>query len=184
MIDAPGLLRRYYPQDSLASSILLDHSLAVTSMAVRIARRLEAAGLNVDPEFIEEAAMLHDIGIAGTQAAAIGCHGGRPYICHGVMGREILETEGLPKHALVCERHIGVGLSAFDIEQQRLPLPPRDMLPVSLEEQIVTYADLFFSKKPHKRSQAKTAMQVRNKLLRHGPAKAAIFERWHARFGV
>ena len=29
---------------------------------------------------------------------------------------EILEAEGLPLHALVCERHIGVGLSVRDIE--------------------------------------------------------------------
>ena len=49
------------------------------------------------------------------------------YICHGVEGRRMLEAEGLPRHALVCERHTGAGLTVDDIISQRLPLPLRDM---------------------------------------------------------
>lgn len=53
---------------------------------------------------------------------------------------------GLPRHALVCERHIGAGLTAQEIIDQKLPLEPRDMLPETLEEKLVTYADNFYSK--------------------------------------
>jgi uncharacterized protein len=48
----------------------------------------------------------------------LGCHGDRPYITHGIIGAELLGNEGLPGHALVCERHIGVGLSIEDIKSQ------------------------------------------------------------------
>ena len=36
---------------------------------------------------------------------------------------KMLDSEGLPQHALVCERHIGVGLTMEDIRLQKLPLP-------------------------------------------------------------
>ncbi len=60
--------------------------------------------------------MLHDIGIFLTNAPHIGCYGDKPYICHGYLGREILDKEGLPGHAMVCERHVGAGLTVTDIE--------------------------------------------------------------------
>jgi len=53
--------------------------------------------------FIEEAALLHDIGIFNTNLPKIGCYGRHPYISHGYLGRELLENEGLAAHALVCE---------------------------------------------------------------------------------
>ena len=61
--------------------------------------------------------MLHDIGIFLTHAPQIGCHGDKPYICHGYLGRELLEKEGFPRHAIVCETHVGVGLTIADIEK-------------------------------------------------------------------
>ncbi|WP_305041513.1 HD domain-containing protein [Geoalkalibacter sp.] len=176
-----ALLEKYYPRETPAHGILLAHSLAVAELAARIARRLPES---VDLAFVEEAALLHDIGIRATRAPDIGCTGDLPYICHGVEGRKLLDAEGLPRHALVCERHIGVGLSAAEIRAQGLPLPQRDMLPLSLEEQIVTYADLFFSKNPRKAPGPKTPEQVRKSLGRHGAAKVAVFDVWHRRFGL
>ena len=90
--------------------------------------------------------MLHDIGIFMTNAPQLGCYGDKPYICHGYLGRELLEKEGFPKHAIVCETHIGVGLTIADIEKNNFPLPRRDMTPKTLEEQIVCFADNFFRK--------------------------------------
>ncbi len=53
-----------------------------------------------DRLFIEEAALLHDIGVCQVHAPGLGLHGRHPYIMHGVLGREILEREGYPLHAL------------------------------------------------------------------------------------
>ena len=106
-MDPIQIVQRYYDLDSLAYHILLVHGRAVTRKALEVAKLVPQ--FNPDLTFIAESAVLHDIGIFMTKAPEIGCNGTMPYICHGYLGREVLEKEGLPKHALVCERHIGVG---------------------------------------------------------------------------
>jgi uncharacterized protein len=173
-----ALIEKHYPPGSIAHRILLQHSERVAAKALAIARSQKA-----DEVFVHEATLLHDIGIRFTAVPQLGCEGNLPYLCHGIKGRELLEAEGLPRHALVCERHIGVGLTAEEIQRQGLPLPARDMLPISLEEQIVAYADLFFSKDPAKAGRERSADQVRRSLARFGADKVAVFEEWHALFG-
>lgn len=179
-MDPLRLIEKYYPAGTKAHRLLLRHSFQVADKASAIARRL-AGGTDLD--FVHEAALLHDIGMLYTDAPEIGCHGDLPYLCHGFKGRELLEREGLPRHALVCDRHIGVGLSAAEIAAKGLPLPVRDMLPLSVEEQIVTYADLFFSKSPSENDGERSADAVRHVLARYGEEKVAVFDLWHARFG-
>lgn len=175
------LIRRYYPRGTRSHRLLLRHSEAVAALALSAARRV--ADAPVDLAFVEEAALLHDIGIFATDAAELGCYGHRPYLCHGLAGRRLLENEGLPRHALVCERHIGIGLSAEEITAQQLPLPAREMRPLSLEEKIVTYADLFFSKNMQEADRRRSPEKVRRVLARYGEEKIAVFDAWHARFG-
>ncbi|HEY5673542.1 MAG TPA: HD domain-containing protein [Malonomonas sp.] len=175
------LIRKYYAPYPEAWQILLDHSRRVTQRALRIARRLQQTQ-PVDLKFIAEAAMLHDIGIFMTDAPSLGCTGEGPYLCHGIKGRQLLEEEGLPRHALVCERHIGVGLTAEEIRTQDLPLPARDMLPLSLEEQIICYADLFYSKDKDKLHKEKSPAKVRKVLAKYGADKGQVFARWQSLF--
>jgi uncharacterized protein len=181
-VNPIALLERHYPPGTLAHRVLLRHSRAVAALALATARRLRAQGEAVDEEFVEQAALLHDVGILHTDAPELGCHGSLPYLAHGIKGREMLDAAGWPRHALVCERHIGIGLSAAEILAQRLPLPARDMLPLSLEEQIVTYADLFFSKTPAEADRLRSADQVRASLARFGAEKVPVFDAWHRRF--
>ena len=132
---------------------------------------------DIDREFVKEAALLHDIGVCRTAAPGIGCHGSEPYIRHGIIGREILEAEGLPRHAMVCERHIGVGLTVEDIRAQNLPLPMREMSPVSVEERIICFADLFYSKYPGALHTEKSPEAVRKKLVQFGHRKGQDLRR-------
>lgn len=180
-MDPLRLIEKYYPAGTESHRILLRHSIRVAGKAREVARRLAAGGVDID--FVYEAALLHDIGMLFTDAPDIGCHGSLPYLCHGYKGRDLLEHEGLPRHALVCDRHIGVGLSAAEIVAQGLPLPVRDMLPLTVEERIVTYADLFFSKNPGENDSERSIDKVRQTLARYGAEKVAVFDRWHARFG-
>ena len=62
------------------------------------------------------------------------------------LGAEILRREGLPKHALVAERHTGSGITMDQVLREDLPIPLADYLPQSLEEKIICYADKFYSK--------------------------------------
>jgi len=180
-MDPFRLIEKYYPAGTLAHRILLRHSVLVAGKARDVALRLPTG--EVDIGFVHEAALLHDIGMFFTDAPEIGCHGPLPYLCHGYKGRELLEREGFPRHALVCDRHIGIGLSAEEITAQGLPLPVREMRPLTLEERIVTYADLFFSKNPTENDEERSVEKVRKTLSRYGSEKIAIFDHWHARFG-
>lgn len=175
------LIDQHYPAGSLARGILLAHGHEVAGLATAVAARVSLTR-PVDTAFVVEAAWLHDIGIGQTATPRLGCHGNAPYIAHGVLGAEILRSAGLPRHALVCERHIGVGLSVADIDRQSLPLPRRDMSPQTVEEEIVAYADLFFSKRPEGSGGPRTVEQVRAKLIRYGVSKLTVFDRWHAQF--
>jgi len=152
------IIQKYYASESTAFDILRVHSEMVTEKALDLAARVPH--LNPDMDFIREAAMLHDIGIFLTNAAGIGCHGEAPYLQHGVLGREILAKEGLPKHGLVCERHIGTGLTKAEIVRAGLPLPHRDMLPVTIEEKIICFADCFYGKNPRHLREEKSIENV------------------------
>ena len=174
-MDSLKIIQKYYQIDSKSYQLLVEHSKLVTKKAIEIAKKVPH--LNPDLKFIEEASMLHDIGIFLTNAPRIDCFGKKHYICHGYLGREILEKEGLPKHALVCERHIGVGISINDIEKQNLPLPKRNMLPISIEEQIICFADKFFSKSDPKE---KSIEKIREELSKFGKTKT--FDEWINKF--
>lgn len=167
----------------LALAIIIEHSRCVAEKALQIAAGSPFAD-SLDKTFIEEAALLHDIGVSMTDAPALDCHGKSPYICHGILGREILEKAGLPRHALVCERHIGVGLTVADIIAQDLPLPHRDMLPISNEEKIIACADLFYSKKKMDLSSEKSLEMIKRNLTKFGSDKVAVFEGWLKEFSI
>jgi uncharacterized protein len=178
-MNAEALLEKYFTNPT-ALEIILQHSRLVAEKALRIADSLKQR--EIDRRFIEEAALLHDIGVCRINAPDIGCCGSEPYIRHGIIGKEILEEEGFLRHAMVCERHIGVGLTVGDIREQNLPLPEREMVPISVEEKIVCFADLFFSKKPGFLNHEKPVDVVKKGLGKFGERKVAIFDGWLREF--
>lgn len=176
-INPYAIIEKYCKEKQLRDIILL-HSQAVANKALSIINKHPE--LNADPIFIKEAALLHDIGIIKVDAPAIACYGTEPYIKHGILGAEILYREGLERHALVCERHTGTGLTLKQIEEQRLPLPHRDMQPQSIEEQIICFADKFFSKT--RLDIEKSIDQARHSLEKFGTEGIAKFDSWCVRF--
>lgn len=168
------IINKYYTTDSELYNLLVKHSEDVTRKALFIAEKHPE--LNADTDFIGEAAMLHDIGIFKTHAPSINCFGDYPYIAHGYLGSELLQREGYPRHALVCERHTGTGISLEEIITKNLPLPHRDMQPVSIEEQIICFADKFFSKsKPIKEKATEEILLEMSKFGQEGVTK---FRKW------
>lgn len=144
---------------------------------------LYSKGIEADREFVREAAMLHDIGVIRCNAPSIYCYGDKPYICHGIEGRKMLEGIGLPRHALVCERHTGSGLTIEDIVRQNLPLPHREMIPLSIEEKVICYADKFFSKSGNL-TEEKSLEKVMNQMERFGKDSLERFLSLHSIFGL
>ena len=179
MIDPIAIIEAFYRPGGRAYALLVRHGRQVAAMALEVARRVPH--LNPDMEFIREAALMHDIGIFLTRAPGLGCIGRHAYVCHGYLGGEILREMGLPDHAAVCERHVGAGLTAVEIREQDLPLPPRDMIPMSVEEQIIAYADKFYSKLD-RRSGEKRPADILDELGRYSNAAAQRFRAWIDRF--
>lgn len=179
-IDSLKIIEKYYSKNPRLLEILVTHSSAVAKKAVEIAKKFP----EVDIDFIYEAGMLHDIGIIYTYIPEINPEGKYPYIAHGYIGRNILEKEGLFKHALVCERHIGVGITKKEIIEKNLPLPQRDMVPISLEEKIIAFADKFYSKYHiHKLTEERSVEEIIRELRKHGEEKVKIFKEWMKLFG-
>jgi len=175
------IIAELYEPGSKAYHILIQHGQQVANKAMAVAKRI--VYLKPDLDFIKEAAMLHDIGIFMTNTPELGCTGEYPYVCHGYLGREILENRQMLAHALVCERHVGVGITSEDIRRNNLPLPQRDMIPISIEEQAICFADKFFSKNGHTDGHEKSVEEILNALGRYGPEKTARFQSWVRLFG-
>jgi len=177
-IDPLVIIEKYYVKGSDLYNILVSHSLQVRNKALDIA--VKHPELQLDKQFISEAAMLHDIGIFMCDAPRIFCHGSHNYIEHGYLGAKILRAEGLYKHALVCERHTGVGISLEMILKDHMPLPHRDLLPITYEEQVICYADKFFSKT--KSGEIIPVQQIRTYLKRYGESEVMRFNAWNVLF--
>lgn len=176
------IIDHYYPHGKLRD-ILMVHSRMVAEKAIKVCQ---------DPDlkpFIKAAAMLHDIGIIRCDASGIECYGIEPYICHGLIGAQMLRKdahlfgmsqEEIEPYARVCERHTGAGLTKQQIISQSLPLPHEDFIPETLAEQIICYADKFFSK-THPEVEKSYERALRS-IEKFGEEGAERFKQWHERF--
>ena len=125
------------------SNKVIEHLKMVERIAVAIAQKIiehcEATSpqeeeramcrVYVDLDLVRAGALLHDLGRSRT-------HGMR----HAVAGAELAMSLGLPEELQhIIERHIGAGIESE--EAKRLGLPPKDYLPLTIEEKIVAHAD-------------------------------------------
>jgi len=99
-------------------------------LALSIADRMKEP---VNRELVRLGGLFHDIGRSKTHD-----------IGHAIAGVEIGRTLGFSGQLLlIIERHVGAGITAREAE--RLGLPHKDYLPITAEEQIVSYADNLMS---------------------------------------
>ena len=174
-MDDQSSIDKYYPSENELRRILLIHSRQVADRCLKIAKNHPE--LKLHEEFLEVAAMLLEIGIFRCNAPSIQCFGSEPYICHGAIGGQILREEGWPRLAWVCERHTGTGLSREQIESQHLPLPPDGIYePQALEEQVVCYADKFYSKTHLERE--RSVIEAAQSLEKFGEKGVKKFLHW------
>ena len=112
-MDYQKIIDKYYSEENDdLRRLLMKHSRQGADRCLQICdRHLE---LRIDREFVEEAAMLHDIGIRWCNAPSIHCHGTEPYLQHGPIGGALLRREGWERHARVAERHTGTGLPGLE----------------------------------------------------------------------
>lgn len=179
-MDVLKIIDHYYGEgDSKLKSLLLNHSQSVAQRALKVAENHPE--LNLDREFLYDASMLHDIGIIECHAPSIYCHGWADYICHGIIGSRMLRWYGVDnRYARVCARHTGAGLTQKDIVCQELPLHATSLMPETIEEKVICYADKFFSK-THL-GEEKTLEHIERSLSRFGKEGLERFRQWHQIF--
>jgi len=114
------LLEKQFGANRAGLDIVLQHSRMVADKALAIARGSRIAGLDLD--FIEQAALLHDIGVARIYARCSTASERRPTSAtasSAVRSSRQRDTRGTPWSASVTSGRASVQ----DIERQRLPLP-------------------------------------------------------------
>ncbi|MCM3300784.1 HD domain-containing protein [Streptomyces pseudogriseolus] len=136
---------------------------------------------HLDAELVRAGCLLHDIGVHRLYDDE-GRLDHKNYIRHGLLGQELLESEGFPAALCrFCSHHTGVGLTRQDVVRQNLPVPPADYLAETPEERLVMYADKFHSKSHPDRflSPDEYASHVR----RFGEDKVTAFQALRDEFG-
>jgi uncharacterized protein len=112
------------------SESVICHCKSVSDLATRMAMSMQKKGVNVDVELVSIGALLHDIGRSKTHK-----------IDHAVQGAKIAVDFCLPKSIVrIIEVHIGSGITAEEAE--KLGIPKKDYLPKTIEEKVVSYADM------------------------------------------
>ena len=150
------------------SAEVIKHCLKVERKALEIAERIASNGISVDIWLVQAGALLHDVGRSRSHR-----------LDHGVLGAQLVRESPLfsiflsqgdrESLSLICERHIGGGLSAEEAEA--LGLPRRDFFPVSLEEKIVSHADNLVL------NGIVTLEESRRAFLRRFGAQSAVYKR-------
>ncbi|MCB9789714.1 phosphohydrolase [Candidatus Nomurabacteria bacterium] len=140
------IIKKYISEEEQLYDIYMSHVERVADRAVVIAQRIGLSRL--EQEFIYDAGMLHDIGVVEVYAPDIGCNGGLPYIQHLIVGKRILDEEGMPHHGNVALRHCSPKFTMDNIKRRKIPLPEGNYLPQNIYEIIISYADLFYTKNP------------------------------------
>jgi uncharacterized protein (TIGR00295 family) len=117
-----------YLQENGCDETVVKHCLAVSELAVKIAKRCRA-----DVHLVEIGGLLHDLGRCKSHT-----------LTHAVEGAKIARSLNMPSALVkIIERHIGAGI--LPDEAVRLGLPRTDYSPKTLEEKIVAHADNLIS---------------------------------------
>ncbi|NJP49792.1 HD domain-containing protein [Streptomyces sp. SBST2-5] len=173
-----ALHEKYAPTPE-AFALVHTHCEIVWSIAERLlgAPRLR----HLDADLVRAGCLLHDIGVYRLYDKD-GRLDHANYIRHGLLGQEILESEGFPETLCrFCSHHTGVGVTRQDIERQNLPLPPADYVAETQEERLVMYADKFHSKS--RPSEFLLPDRYATEVRRFGEDKVAAFQALRDEFG-
>ncbi|RLG68611.1 MAG: hypothetical protein DRO07_03290 [Candidatus Iainarchaeum archaeon] len=108
------LLKRYNVPENI-----VEHSIKVKEVALKIARALKEKGVNVDEKLIVAASLLHDLDKAETVGENINMHGKK--------ASEELKKLGMPTVAEIVRKHVLEAILNGELK--------------TLEEKIVYYAD-------------------------------------------
>lgn len=140
--EIEALHRKYTPNEEVLE-LVWKHCRIVSDIALQLA---QSSGVNVDTTLVQVGSLLHDIGVYSLYDED-GFENAKNYITHGIRGEEILKKEGFSETIWrFASHHTGAGITKQQIVANNLPLPHKDFLAKTPEEELVMYADKFHSK--------------------------------------
>ncbi|MBW9220967.1 TIGR00295 family protein [Methanothermococcus sp. SCGC AD-155-M21] len=132
-VNDPKFKKSYDILSKLCEKNVVMHSLAVSLYTYELGLNIKNKGHTINLDLAVIGALLHDIGRSLS-------HG----IDHGVKGGEILRKYKFSNEiVLITERHIGAGIPKN--EAMEIGLPPKDYIPITLEEKLVAHCDNLIS---------------------------------------
>lgn len=161
----------------ISLDLVWNHSLIVKDIALQLVKNLTKKNIKINKKMVEIGALVHDIGCYDYYEDQKNV----PYILHGVNGYEILKKEGFGEE--ICRMamvHLGVGIVRENIITNNLPLEHKDIIPITLEEELVAYADNFHSKAGPR---FLDFVEARQKLTGLWIDSPIIFDRFKKKFG-
>lgn len=100
---------------------------------------------------------------------------------HGFIGHQILKKEGFSES--ICRfafTHTATGLTKEDIEREKMDIEIKDYIPVTLEEEILCFADKFHTKYPS----FNTFEEQTQRLEKFDPNRRIKMEIFKKKFGL
>jgi putative nucleotidyltransferase with HDIG domain len=154
-------LHQKYATSQRILEICWTHSLIVKEISLIICKELKNKyPLQINETLIEQGALIHDIGKYSCDKKC--------YIQHGEKGYEILIKEGFSiPVARFALTHVGVGVD--------------NNIPISLEEEIVCYADNFHSKGHPRFNSFEESIE---EMIKINPDFGVILNRFKDKFGI
>ncbi len=123
------LVEHIWEKEKLSQGVR-EHCKVVLESSLIVANKLIEKGINADLELVKYGALLHDIGRAKDQTAR-----------QGITGYEILEKYDVSEEIRkIAKYHVGAGLTKEDCLRLKIS-PAEDLLPITVEEKIVSYGD-------------------------------------------
>lgn len=152
------------------------HSEIIQKIALQL---IKNNSLVINLNLVIAGTLLHDIG--AYEFFNIDPFDERKYIRHGIIGYSILKNEGYPEDLCrIASHHTGLGLKKTEIIKNNLPLPKKNFLAETIEEEIIMYSDKFHSKHPRFNSYN----SYKKKAGSFGRSKEKMFELFRKKFGA
>ncbi|MDD4938103.1 MAG: HD domain-containing protein [Candidatus Shapirobacteria bacterium] len=162
-------LHKKYSTNEKILEIGWNHSLIIRDISLQIADNLEKKyGIKTNKKLIEIGALIHDIGFYQYLDDVYKKKHINNYIHHGESGYKLLINIGIPKNkSRFALTHVGVGVGKN--------------VPITLEEEIVCYADIFHSKG---RPRLRNFNDSLKGLVKINPDYGVILKRYKEKFGI
>lgn len=176
--DILKLHKKYAPTEAAFQSVYA-HCQIIAEIAAEL---LLKKPQNLDARLVEAGCLLHDIGVYKLYRPD-GVKDRSAYISHGLLGYEVLKSEGIDERICrIASHHTGVGLTKEDIIKSGLDLPHEDFLADTPEEELAMYADKFHSKKDSPRFNSFES--YKKTVKEFGDDKEERFEAMADKFGL